>query len=165
MYGADGQKKGTLPVGVFIIFIVAFPFHVYIAMAWQVASVVCVVEDTQGLNTMKTSKQPTKGKRDSSLALNLFYALLMGVIGGVQRYSAYGKEQQVMSVGVIVVVVLLQCIVYLASLLTRGVLNFVCKSCHPEDTHLKALFSHLRMYNRGYMLPKDASMEFEMFRL
>ncbi|XP_057872866.1 uncharacterized protein LOC131079018 [Cryptomeria japonica] len=162
IYGAVGLKKETLIVGVFLIFIVAFPFYVYITLLWQLASVVCVVEDKQGLSAVKTSKQLMKGKRDTALTLNILYGLFMVVIGGVQSYSVYEKGQQVMSVGIIAALVLLQCVADLGWLLTHAVLYFVCKSCHREDIDFKALSNHLEMYNGGYMLLRDASMEFEM---
>ncbi|GLJ55719.1 hypothetical protein SUGI_1196850 [Cryptomeria japonica] len=163
IYGAFGLKKETLIVGVFLIFIVAFPFYVYITLLWQLASVVCVVEDKQGLSAVKKSNQLIKGKRGTALTLNILYGLFMVVIGGVQSYSVYGKGQQLMSVGFIVMVVLLQCVVDLVWLLTHAVLYFVCKSCHHEDIDLKALSNHLETYNGGYMLLKDGSVDFEMF--
>ncbi|GLJ55720.1 hypothetical protein SUGI_1196860 [Cryptomeria japonica] len=132
-------------------------FFLIMFLYYVLASVVCVVEDKQGLSAVKKSKQLMKGKRDTALTLNILYGLFMVVIGGVQSYSVYGKGQQLMSVGFIVMVVLLQCVVDLVWLLTHAVLYFVCKSCHREDIDLKDLSNHLETYNGGYMLLKDAS--------
>ncbi|XP_059070780.1 uncharacterized protein LOC131079000 [Cryptomeria japonica] len=162
IYGVVGLKKGTLFVGVLGIVIVALVLHVYIVMVWELASVVSVVEDRQGLDAMKKSKQLMKGKRDTALTLYVLYALVMGVIGGVQSYSVYGKGEQVMSVGIIVAVVVLQCVADLVWLLTHVVLYFVCKSSHHEEIDKLALSKHLEMYNGGYVLLNGGPMQFEM---
>ncbi|GLJ55726.1 hypothetical protein SUGI_1196940 [Cryptomeria japonica] len=162
IYGVVGLKKGTVFIGVLGIVIVALVLHVYIVMVWELASVVCVVEDIQGLNVMKKSKQLMKRKRDTGLTLYVLYVMVMGVIGGVQSYSVYGKGDQLMSVGVIMTVVLLQCVVDLVWLLTHVVLYFVCKSCHREEIDKLALSKHLEMYNGGYVLLNGGPMRFEM---
>ncbi|GLJ55717.1 hypothetical protein SUGI_1196830 [Cryptomeria japonica] len=118
-------------------------------MVWELAIVVCVEQDIQRLDAMKKSKQFMKGKRVTALTLYVLYTLVMG---GVQSYSVYRNGEQVISMGVIVVVVVFQCVVDLVWLLTHVVLYFVSKSCHREDIDKSALSNHLETYNGGYVL-------------
>ncbi|GLJ55709.1 hypothetical protein SUGI_1196680 [Cryptomeria japonica] len=76
--------------GFLAIFIISIIVRTYIDMVWEVANVVFVLEENWGFGVMKKSRDLIKGKRDTTLALNILYLLIMG---GIEGYFQYGVVQ------------------------------------------------------------------------
>ncbi|XP_059070779.1 uncharacterized protein LOC131860391 [Cryptomeria japonica] len=122
-------------------------------MVWEVANVVFVLEENWGFGVMKKSRDLIKGKRDTTLALNILYLLIMG---GIEGYFQYGVVQGRDELCRIIwrrttLLAALRCGFDLFWLLIRIVFYLECKSIHHKRIDKLALSDHLEAYLRKYM--------------
>lgn len=140
---------------------------VYMSIVWQLASVVSVLENFDGVNAMIRSKDLIKGK--AGLATAVFFVLnfLLGfIMSGFQRTVVYRS-----SVGMFgkaaysVLFFALLSVLFLFGLTIQTVIYFVCKSYHHENIDKSALSDHLEVYLGEYVPLKTKDIQLEHFEI
>lgn len=126
-------------------FVIGF---VYIATALQLASVVTILEESDGLEAMKTSRKLTKGKFGVVLSISFMLNVLVWTIQFVFfNFVLHGIALEMWKralVGFVCLAVLVT--IYLYGLVLQTITYFVCKSYHNETIDKPTLSQHLREY-------------------
>ncbi|OMO56200.1 hypothetical protein COLO4_35751 [Corchorus olitorius] len=157
---------GFSNVGV-AIFVVLFLLYlaglIYIAVVWQLAGVVSVLEDVYGIQAMKKSKALIKGKMGVALALFLLLILCFGVIQTLFQFEvAFFWSLSVgmrILIGILCLLLLFNAILF--GLVAKTVLYFVCKSHHHENIDKSILADHLEVYVGEYLPLKSKDVQLE----
>lgn len=143
-----------------ILYAVAF---VYLTIIWQLASVVSVLEESQGLKAMMKSKDLIKGKMLVSIII--FFTLNAGMVA-IQilfyHFVIHGGWGTWLRVILGMLCFLLLCKLILFGLVIQTIIYFVCKSYHHENIDKLVLSSHLEVYLLGEYVPlkpKDVQLE------
>ncbi|XP_027332412.1 uncharacterized protein LOC113847472 [Abrus precatorius] len=161
-----GVKNGGVVVFV-LIAILYFIGFVYLALVWQLASVVTVLEDSWGFQAMLKSKELIKGKM--VLSIFMFFTLVVSFViirilfkemvvngwslGSVDR-TFYG----------VLCFLLLSCL-FLFGLVLQTVLYFVCKSFHHQNIDKSALADHLEVYQGEYVPLNAKDVQLEQYQV
>ncbi|OMO57187.1 hypothetical protein CCACVL1_25927 [Corchorus capsularis] len=157
---------GFSNVGV-AIFVILFLLYlaglIYIAVVWQLAGVVSVLEDVYGIQAMKKSKALIKGKMGVALALFLLLILCFGGIQTLFQFEVafFWSLSVGMRILIGIVCLLLLFNVILFGLVSKTVLYFVCKSHHHENIDKSILADHLEVYVGEYLPLKSKDVQLE----
>ncbi|KAF5467828.1 hypothetical protein F2P56_012042 [Juglans regia] len=146
-----------------VLFIFYLVGLVYMAIVWQLANVVTVLEDTSGFHALRKSRALLKG----NMWVATFILLLLGLCHfaiqtSFQMLVVRGGSLGVASrfaYGIICLVLLFMLLLF--GLVLRTVIYFVCKSYHHENIDKLALSDHLAGYYIGEYVPlkaKDAQL-------
>ncbi|KAK4774001.1 hypothetical protein SAY87_029020 [Trapa incisa] len=141
----------TAIVILLILYLVGFA---YMAMIWQLASVISVLEDNYGRQAVVKSKDLIKGRVRVSVGC---FAGLTGLFMAVQVAFELLVVISLVPVGLVsriligsaFAVVLMG--VVLLGLVVQTVLYLVCKSFHGENINKPALADHLEVYRGDYV--------------
>ncbi|KAL2906821.1 HTH-type transcriptional regulator EstR [Bienertia sinuspersici] len=131
-----------------ILFMIGF---FYLAMIWQLANVVSVMEVNCGVKALIKSKELIKGKMGTSLAILLvmnFGATLIYIF--IKELVGYGIVERIV-VGILSLVVLT--IFSLFALVAQTIFYLVCKSYHHESIDKSSLADQLDVYLLGEYVP------------
>ncbi|XP_031375689.1 uncharacterized protein LOC116190169 [Punica granatum] len=151
-------------IGLFILYVVGF---VYMAMIWQLASVVSVLEDVYGRKSVVKSKALIKGKMGISVGCFAGLVVLFMVVQAVFEFLVVidlvpGLVNRIL-IGLVCVVLLLG--VVLLGLVVQTVLYFVCKSFHHENIDKASLADHLEVYRGDYVPLRAQSVQLEQIHV
>ncbi|KAB1210559.1 hypothetical protein CJ030_MR6G010855 [Morella rubra] len=124
---------------------------VYITIIWQLATVVSVLEDVNGIKAIVKSKGLIKGKTGPAVAI--FFTLAVFRIGVQLLYEHLYVREIIVSqnLGVIMVVPLIYlcglilATVFLFGLVLQTLLYLVCKSYHHENMDKSSLANYLEV--------------------
>ncbi|GMY06563.1 hypothetical protein FCV25MIE_01802 [Fagus crenata] len=158
-----GPSKATL-ISVFVLLVIMYLIGlVYMAIIWQLASVVSVLENTYGFRAMIKSKALIKGKIGVAivvfLKLNISLVIVLFIF---EKLVVHGQ-----SLGTVnrtasrILCLLLLLGLSLFGLVIQTVIYFVCKSHHHENIDKSALSDHLEVYRGDYvpLTAKDVQLE------
>ncbi|KAG5525186.1 hypothetical protein RHGRI_031760 [Rhododendron griersonianum] len=137
---------------------------VYMAVVWELASVVSVLEDIKGFEAMTKSKNLIQGKM--WIAVVIFLKLHFTKLGiqilferiVVDTESSFGVAGR-LGIGFLCLLMLFK--VFLFGLVIQTVIYFVCKSYHHENIDMSLLSDHLEVYLGEYvpLMAKDVQLE------
>ncbi|XP_015068953.1 uncharacterized protein LOC107013586 [Solanum pennellii] len=150
-------------VSVFLLSVFFLVVHVYLSALWHLASVITVLEPTQGLAAFKKSYELLKGKIRMACVLILGYLVIFGVVSsGFGSIVVDGEGYSVfvrIVVGGILIGVLV--VVILVGLLVQSLFYYVCKSYHNERIDKSALYNHLGGYLGEYYEPLKGNIQID----
>ncbi|KAI3850324.1 hypothetical protein MKW92_036134 [Papaver armeniacum] len=152
----DGNARLALIICFSIPYLIVF---IYIAVVWNIAMVVSVLEKAYGITALKRSKKLIYGKIWVSIFIlvaleiifiGIIFALSLLVVDGRRALNLVGK------IFVGIVCYLLMVIMFHFSLVTQAVIYFVCKAYHNEDMSNIAVHldnSYVNLDTRGNAAP------------
>ncbi|KAJ8762945.1 hypothetical protein K2173_023074 [Erythroxylum novogranatense] len=140
---------------------------VYMAIVWQLASVVSVLEDACGFKAMIKSRALIKGKMWMATVVFLKLSLSSAAIRIifqklVVRGGSLGMVNRV-SFGIICFLLIIK--LFLFQLVIQTVIYFICKSYHHENIDKSALSDHLEVYMGEYVPLKSKDVQLEHFEV
>ncbi|KAI8531427.1 hypothetical protein RHMOL_Rhmol11G0136100 [Rhododendron molle] len=132
-------------VVIVILYTVGF---VYMTLVWQLASIISVLEDMEGLKAMIKSRNLIKGKM--WIAVVVFFKLNFAMVGigilferQVVHTGSFGVVGR-LGFGFLCLLFLVK--VYLFGFVIQTVIYFVCKSYHHENIDKLSLSNRLEVY-------------------
>ncbi|KAK6115629.1 hypothetical protein DH2020_007898 [Rehmannia glutinosa] len=167
MWGKSGRADSKFGVAVFVIVVILYALgFVYMAVIWQLASVVSVLEDLHGFKAMIKSRKLIQGKLFVGIAIfvKLIVFLVITNFGFkvFVMYRVWGRMEglQVIGFGVIFLLLLLNGILF--GLVVQTVIYFVCKSYHHQIIDKSALSDHLEVICLGDYVPLKANKDVQL---
>ncbi|CAA7396723.1 unnamed protein product [Spirodela intermedia] len=138
---------------------------VYISVIWHLASVISVLEDTNGLAAMQKSKALIQGKAWVASGIFLFFHLSFFAIEvSFSQLVAHGRAPGVLSrIGYSALLLSLMSLLVLAALVVQTIVYFVCKSFHHESIDKSSLADHLEVYLGEYTPLKGRDVQLQQF--
>ncbi|KAI3672805.1 hypothetical protein L6452_38905 [Arctium lappa] len=137
------------PFVLFAIFIPYFFGFLYLSIIWQIASVVSVLENFQGLKSMIKAMDLMKGKRRVALSISLLsYTFFIATVLMYMSLVLYDASDLgflwKLVIGILCWILLL--ITFLLFPVTQAILYLVCKSHHREAIDTLSLSTYLGAY-------------------
>ncbi|XP_023753616.1 uncharacterized protein LOC111901977 [Lactuca sativa] len=132
------RNKSTLSLILLLIFLIVYIIvFLYLSVVCQLASVITVLENTQGFKAMKKGKQLANGKKKVGMGIAfVLYAFLVGLLVVYELFVEYGRGvfelAMVWRVMIGILCGLLLLMLFLLFIVTQTVLYLVCKSHHRE---------------------------------
>ncbi|GJT88579.1 hypothetical protein Tco_1070296 [Tanacetum coccineum] len=147
---------------VFITLIISVMGFVYMAVIWQLASVVSVLESSYGFEAMTKSMDLIKGNRavsiSISLILNVSFILVQFLFESMVVHGSSIQAWKGLGFGVLCFLSLLTLNLY--GLVMQTMIYLVCKSYHHENIDKGDLSNHLGSYLGEYKsLSGDVQLE------
>ncbi|CAH1453963.1 unnamed protein product [Lactuca virosa] len=132
------RNKSTLGLILLLIFLIVYIIvFLYLSVVCQLASVVTVLENTQGFKAMKKGKYLANGKKKVGMGIAfVLYAFLVGLFVVYELFVEYGRGvfelAMIWRVMIGILCGLLLLMLFLLFIVTQTVLYLVCKSHHGE---------------------------------
>lgn len=120
-----------------IIFLIALVFEAYLAVVWNLALVVSVLEEMCGIEALGKAGQLIKGLKMRGFFLNLLFAALsLPVFYGVHKF---GKTVMSSNAAMIPLLLLnsISCLIGMFKLMAYTVLYHDCKATHGEELQMQ----------------------------
>ncbi|XP_021825388.1 uncharacterized protein LOC110766378 [Prunus avium] len=120
-----------------IIFLLALVFEAYLAVVWNLALVVSVLEENCGIEALGKAGQLIKGLKIRGFFLNLLFgAVSLPVFYGVHKF---GKTVMSSNAAMIPLLLLnsISCLIGMFKLMAYTVLYHDCKATHGEELEMK----------------------------
>ncbi|KAF3440121.1 hypothetical protein FNV43_RR18399 [Rhamnella rubrinervis] len=156
MFSNYASSNAGLITGLIIITVLYVVGFVYMALVWQLANVVSVLEDVRGFKAMKKSKELLKG----NMWVAIIAPFMLGIVSLVVRFAFWKLVLNgwylgtVDRVGYGIVCSMLLIVLSLFGSVMETVLYFVCKSYHNENVDKLALSDRLdQVYVLGDYVP------------
>ncbi|KAJ8762832.1 hypothetical protein K2173_022961 [Erythroxylum novogranatense] len=163
-------STGLTKSGISILYISLLLYSVglvYMAIVWQLASVVSVLEEARGFKAMNKSRALIKGKMWMATVVFLKLSLSFAAIQFIfQRLVLHGESLGMVnrvSFGIICFLLIFK--LFLFQLVIQTVIYFVCKSYHHENIDKSALSDHLEVYMGEYVPLKSKDVQLEHFEV
>ncbi|KAJ6405426.1 hypothetical protein OIU84_013395 [Salix udensis] len=138
---------------------------VYLAIIWQLASTVSVLEEVCGFKAMTKSRALIKGKMWTAIIIFFNLAITSAVVNmAFQNLVVHGVSMNMAGrvfLGVICSALFLG--LFLFGFVTQTVIYFVCKSNHHENIEKSALSDHLEAYHGEYAPLKSKDLQLEQY--
>lgn len=153
--------------GVLILIVLAIVYvvlFIYISVVWHLASVISVLEDDYGIQSMLKSRELIKGKTGVSMAIFCFLNICFITIQvGFESHVVIGKHSLVERTIYGILFFLLLSVLILFSLTVQTIIYFICKSFHHENIDKSLLANHLEVYLGDYLPLKSKDVQLQNF--
>nr|XP_043606544.1 uncharacterized protein LOC122578614 [Erigeron canadensis] len=156
----------TLGAVIFLILFVVYVYgFLYLSVVWQLASVVSVLENNQGIKAMRKGKELLYGKKKSGMGIAfVLYGILVGILLVYELYVQFGDHLVGLAMIWRVIIGISCCLVlmmvFLLFMVTQTVLYLVCKSYHREAIDKLSLSTFLGAYTEETVVyPKPEEIQ------
>ncbi|KAK4788339.1 hypothetical protein SAY86_019658 [Trapa natans] len=149
--GGDGSSAGSVAlIALAVLYVVGFT---YMAVVWQLASVVSVLEEDYGVRAMVKSRGLIKGNFVVSITIFLILNLCFWFVQAMfETLVVQGSPGRIPArAGYAVLFLTVTSGLFLFGLTVQTVIYLVCKSYHHENIHKSALWDHLEAYLGDYV--------------